>query len=102
MQKISLIALLIGSTFPAMAANNPNIEFMTHITCKMGGCTMVCTSAEGKKDVKAKGINSADVVTYKSGTVQHNLVVGFQKVVVTSPVGTESCTLNNIDKIETQ
>ncbi len=68
----------------------------------MGGCTMVCVSADGKKEVKAKGINSAEIITYKSGTVQHNLVVGFQKILVTSPVGTESCSLNNIDKLEQQ
>ncbi|MDA0118642.1 hypothetical protein [Vibrio sp. T11.5] len=102
MKKPYLGILLVAAVFPTWAANNPNIEFITHITCKMGGCTMVCTSAEGKKDVKAKGINSADILTYKSGTVQHNLVVGFQKIVVTSPVGTESCSLNNIDKVESQ
>ncbi|CAM3636233.1 hypothetical protein [Vibrio aquimaris] len=88
--------------FSSIASNNPNIEFISNVSCKMGGCTLVCVTSDGKKDVKAREINNAEIITYKSGTVQHNLVIGFQKMIVTSPSGTESCSLNNIDKITTQ
>lgn len=105
MKKVTIPAfistLLLIPTL-SVAANNPNIEFISKISCKMGGCTMVCVTSDGKKDVKSQGISSAEVITYKSGTVQHNLVIGFQKMIVTSPAGTESCSLSNIDKITTE
>ncbi|MCG7490110.1 MULTISPECIES: hypothetical protein [Vibrio] len=102
--KVNVIASTALSLIAAsaLAANNPNIEFISKISCKMGGCTLVCVTSDGKKDVKAREINNAEIITYKSGTVQHNLVIGFQKMIVTSPSGTESCSLNNIDKITTQ
>ncbi|NOH70079.1 hypothetical protein F0225_01820 [Vibrio pectenicida] len=95
---VSMILLMSS----AVAATNPNIEFISKASCKIGGCKMVCTTSDGKSNVKAQGINSAEIITYKSGTVQHNLVIGFQKMVVTSPSGTESCSLNNIEKITTE
>ncbi|MDN3612739.1 hypothetical protein QWZ16_24550 [Vibrio ostreicida] len=47
--------ILTGISLPSFAFNNPNIEFINQVSCKMGGCTMVCVSADGKKKSKQRG-----------------------------------------------
>ncbi|MCL9780992.1 hypothetical protein M9194_06045 [Vibrio sp. S4M6] len=97
----SIVGLLLSSMVSIAAADsNGNVESKTKLSCGMGGCTMVCVSNKGKRDVKARRIESAELITYKSGMVRHNLTIGFSKVIVTSSLSMESCSFNNIEKME--
>lgn len=96
---IFIIALTIGVSNYAGAAQNPNIENYQQYTCKVGGCDLLCTASNGAVVKKATDIRSATEVNYKSGTTKYELTFAFNKGMVTVPAGTVACILTQVDTV---
>lgn len=98
MKKYLLLLPLLTLSFAASAKANSNIESTRVVECKVGGCDLVCVTANGSKVKKAAKVRKARITVLKSGTVEHYLNFDYESGIVTSPSGTASCILTNVEK----
>jgi hypothetical protein len=91
-----IIGLLSASTVANAANKNPLVESQYHVECKIGGCLLMCTSATGTITEQAKGIKTAVVTQFTSGTVRYDLHTEFSSATHTVTPGAASCSLSNI------